>query len=172
MRRLSFILAIAIALTTNSAQAINLKKEGVRKKAPVFELKDAQGQVVRLTDYAGRVVLLDFWATWCGPCRSSMPWFNELSGKYREAGLTVVGVSIDQQGWDVVRPFIEKLQITYPILLGNQRVAYLYGDVDSVPLAFFIDRNQRVAAIHSGEAKQKEFERTIKMLLDEKPSIN
>jgi peroxiredoxin len=94
-----------------------------------------------------------------------MPWFDELSKKYQVAGLTVLGVSIDSEGWDAVKPFLDKIRITYPIVVATQRVTYLYGDVDTVPLAFFIDRNQRVAAIHLGEASRKEFENTIKVLL-------
>jgi cytochrome c biogenesis protein CcmG/thiol:disulfide interchange protein DsbE len=101
-----------------------------------------------------------------------MPWFNELADKYREAGLTIIGISIDQDGWDVVNPFIDKMGVTYPIALSTNRVAYLYGEVDSVPLAFFIDRNQRVAAIHSGEAKRKDFEKIINVLLAEPPTHN
>lgn len=163
--RRSIVLATLSILGVAHLSAITLKKETDRKKAPDFELKDSQGQVVRLSDYAGRVILLDFWATWCVPCKSSMPWFDELSKKYQVAGLTVLGVSIDSEGWDAVKPFLDKIRITYPIVVATQRVTYLYGDVDTVPLAFFIDRNQRVAAIHLGEASRKEFENTIKVLL-------
>jgi len=160
------VLIALLALSVSTQAAINVKKEGDRKRAPDFELKDAAGRVVRLSDYQGRVVLLDFWATWCGPCRQSMPWFNEVSEKYSASGLTVLGVSIDKDGWDVVKPFIEKMGIKYPIVVSSARVLYLYGDVESVPLAFLIDRNQRVAAIHPGEASRKDFERALKTLLD------
>src|SRR5262245_20124661 len=121
---------ICLTLVASMAlYAVTLKKEGERKKAPDFELKDSEGKVVHLTDLVGKVVLLDFWATWCGPCKASMPWMNELAGTYRSEGLEVIGVSMDEDGWQVVRPFIEKMGVNYPILMGNKRVAYLYGDV-------------------------------------------
>lgn len=148
------------------AGAVSLKKEAQRKRAPDFELQDAEGNAVRLSAYKGKVVLLDFWATWCTPCKASMPWMNELSKKYAGEGLVVIGVSMDTEGWPVVKPFVEKMQIAYPILLGTPRVAYLYGDVDSLPLAFFVDRSQRVAGIHLGAASRKDFEKTIRLLLD------
>ena len=168
LRRLLQLSCVAAVLAgaLPTAWAITLKKEAGRKRAPVFELSDGDGKVVRLSDYAGKVVLLDFWATWCAPCKSSIPWMIELSEKYREAGFTVLGISMDEDGWTTVKPFVEKMKITYPILLGNKRVAYLYGDVDSLPLALFVDRNQRVAAIHLGPGSRKEFEKTIKVLLE------
>jgi hypothetical protein len=89
----------------------------------------------------------------------------ELAEKYRGAGLAVIGISMDEEGWPLVEPFMQKLHITYPILVGNKRVAYLYGDVAALPLAFFVDRDQRVAAIHLGSANRKEFEAIINVLL-------
>jgi cytochrome c biogenesis protein CcmG/thiol:disulfide interchange protein DsbE len=155
-----------VILAPSAAAGIKLKRDGSRKRAPEFELKDAQGKTVHLSDYAGRVVVLDFWATWCGPCKGTIPWLIELSEKYRSAGLTVIGISMDEDGWRVINPFVEKMRITYPILLGNKRSAYLYGDVESLPLAFFVDRNQHVAAIHVGAGSRSDFEKTVKLLLE------
>jgi peroxiredoxin len=147
------------------AYGITLKKVPERKKAPDFELKDSEGRTVHLSDYRGKVVLLDFWATWCIPCKAEIPWLEELHKKYEAEGLAVVGISMDREGWPVVRPFLEKKGVTYPILLGNPRVAYLYGDVDALPVAFFVDREQRVAAIHPGAASRKQVESLVKALL-------
>ncbi len=147
------------------AWGITVKKESERKRAPQFELKDSAGRLVRLSDYAGKVVVLDFWATWCGPCKTSIPWLIELSKKFEADGLAVIGISMDEDGWEVVKLFVEEMRITYPVVLGTRRVAYLYGDVDSLPLAFFVDRSQRVAAVHLGPASRKEFEKMIRQLL-------
>ena len=163
--RTAWTIILALTLPFAAESAIAVKKEGDRKRAPQFELPSAEGKTVRLADLAGRVVLIDFWATWCAPCKSSIPWMIELSDKYRDAGLTVLGVSMDEDGWPVVKPFVEKMRVSYPILLGNKRTGYLYGDVESLPLAFFVDRNQRVAAIHLGAASRKEFEKAIQTLL-------
>jgi len=111
-------------------------------------------------------VVLDFWATWCGPCKTSIPWLIELSEKYRADGLVVIGISMDEGGWEAVKPFLDEMRIPYPVVLATRRLAYLYGEVDSLPLAFFVDRSQRVAAIHLGPASRKEFERIIQTLLE------
>jgi peroxiredoxin len=155
------------AVSAYGVFAIGIKKEADRKKAPEFDLKDSQGRVVRLSDFAGKVVLLDFWATWCAPCKESVPWFNELQAKYADRGFTVLAVSMDEGGWPVVKPFAEKAGMTYPVLLGTPRVAYLYGDVDSLPLAFFIDRAGRVAAIHLGPASRKDYDKVVRALLSQ-----
>jgi peroxiredoxin len=155
-----------LALAASSTFAIGIKKEGERKKAPDFELKDSDGRPVRLSDYAGKVVLLDFWATWCTPCKASVPWFNELQTKYSAEGFTVLGVSMDEKGWSVVKPFMDEMRMSYPVVLGTRRVAYLYGDVESLPLAFFVDRRGRVAAIHLGPASKKDYEKVVRALLD------
>jgi len=159
---------MAAALLTAAAVpsgAVTLKKEAERKRAPEFELKDGSGKTVRLSDHAGRVVVLDFWATWCTPCKSAMPWLSELAAKYRGEGFEILGISMDQEGWEKVKPFLAKVPVTYPILMGTRRVGYLYGDVESLPLMFFVDREQRVAAIHVGAASRKEVEKTIRALL-------
>ena len=159
------ILALALLLAALPAAAITIKKQAERKKAPEFELKDASGRTVRLSDYKGKIVVLDFWATWCGPCKAEIPWLNELSKKYEAEGVVVLGISMDEDRWDAVKPFMEKVPMSYPVLMGTRRVAYLYGDVEGLPVAFFVDREQRVAAIHAGAASRKSVEQVIKALL-------
>lgn len=161
--------AIALLLATVPAFAISLKRESERKKAPDFELKDGAGRIVRLSDYKGKVVLLDFWATWCGPCKAEIPWLNELSRKYESEGVVVLGISMDEDRWDAVKPFMDKVPIAYPVLMGTRRVAYLYGDIEGLPVAFFVDREQRVAAIQAGPSSRKSVEQTLKSLLRATP---
>src|SRR5258708_24691396 len=85
--------------------------------APPFVLKQADGKSIGLASYKGKVVLLNFWATWCAPCRVEMPWFEEFSKKYQDQGLAVIGISLDDGGWKTVQPVLGKLKITYPIVL-------------------------------------------------------
>ena len=135
-----------------------------RKAAPEFELKDADGKTVRLSDYKGKVVLLDFWATWCGPCKIEIPWFIEFERHYKDRGFAVVGVSMDEEGWTVVKPFVSELAINYRILQGNDSTADLYGGVNALPTTFLIDREGRVAWKHEGLAGKDDFEDRIKTL--------
>ena len=85
-----------------------------REDAPDFTLKDVEDRDVKLSDYEGKVVLLNFWATWCGPCKIEMPWFVEFQRKYKDRGFSVIAVSMDEEGWDVVRPFLEDLKPNFP----------------------------------------------------------
>ena len=147
-----------------------LKSEQTRKTAPDFELQDASGKTVQLSNYKGKVVLLNFWATWCAPCKAEIPWFNEFAKKYGPDGFAVLGVSMDNDHWTSVKPFMEKMAINYPIMIGTRRVAYLYGDVEALPVTFFLDREQKVAAIFPGAASRKQFEQTINALLTTQPS--
>lgn len=136
-----------------------------RRKAPEFSLKDADGRQVKLSDYKGRVVLLNFWATWCGPCRIEIPWFIEFEQKYKDQGLSVVGIAMDEDGWDVIKPYIERSKVNYRILLGDEIVSELYGGIEALPTTFVIDREGRVASEHPGLISKKVYEDEIQQLL-------
>src|SRR5215472_6032378 len=110
-----------------------------RKTAPNFTLKDAEGKEVHLADYRGKVVLLDFWATWCGPCRIEIPWFREMETQKKDKGFAVLGVSMDDDGWKVVKPFIAEMKMNYRVVLGNDQVAKDYGGLDALQTTFIID---------------------------------
>jgi len=136
-----------------------------RKLAAEFALKDADGRTVRLSDYRGKVVVLDFWATWCNPCRQDFPWFTEFERKNKDRGFAVLGVSMDDDGWSVVRPFLKDLNVNYRVMLGDDHTANLYGGIEALPTTFLIDREGRIAATHVGLAGRNEFEDAIETLL-------
>jgi len=133
-----------------------VKPEQDRKTAPEFALKDSNGQTVHLADYKGKVVLLDFWATWCGPCKIEIPWFIEFEQQFKDRGFAVLGVSMDEDGWEAVKPYMEDLRINYRILLGNEQVSDIYGGVESLPTTLLIDRQGKIASVHIGLSRGKE----------------
>ena len=145
--------------------ASSVKPDTERHPAPEFALKDADGKTVRLEEYKGKVVLLDFFATWCGPCKIEIPWFMEWERKHKDKGFSVLGVSMDDEGWEVVKPFLADLKVNYRVVIGNDSTAQLYGGVDALPTTFLIDRNGKIAAVHIGLASKKAFEDGIEQLL-------
>jgi peroxiredoxin len=148
-----------------SVSAASVKAEKERRAAPDFALKDAEGKLVHLSDYRGKVVLLDFWATWCGPCKIEIPWFMDFQRQNQEKGLVVLGVSMDDEGWEIVKPYLASMKVNYRVVIGNDHTAQLYGGVDALPTTFLIDREGKIAAVHVGLVDRKDFENGISELL-------
>lgn len=159
------LLLAACSSSVRSDRAAAVKPDKDRRSAPDFTLKDADGRSVRLSDYRGKVVLLDFWATWCGPCAMEIPWFMDLERRQKDHGFAVLGVSMDDEGWEAVKPFVSKLGVNYRVLMGNDYTAQLYGGVDALPTTFLIDREGRIAAVHVGLADRRDFEDGVQRLL-------
>jgi cytochrome c biogenesis protein CcmG/thiol:disulfide interchange protein DsbE len=157
--------------STRAVQAQSVKPDKDRKPAPEFTLKDADGKTVHLADYKGKVVLLDFFATWCGPCKIEIPWFMEMERKNRDRGFSVLGVAMDDEGWEVVKPFLADLGVNYRVVIGNDATAGMYGGVDALPTTFLIDKEGRIAAVHVGLASKKDFEDGIEQLLQTAPAV-
>lgn len=145
--------------------AASLRVSQDRKPAPDFSLKDASGASVKLSDYRGKVVLLNFWATWCGPCKVEIPWFIEFQQQYKDHGFVVLGVAMDEEGWDAVKPYMTDRKLNYRVLLGNDSVTQLYGGVDSLPTTFVIDKEGRIASAHVGLVAKNEYLGEIQSLL-------
>jgi thiol-disulfide isomerase/thioredoxin len=133
--------------------------------APDFALKDSSGALIRLSDYKDKVVLLNFWATWCLPCRTEMPWFAEFEEKYKDRGLAVLGVTMDCN-WPQVSAVLAQLKVVrYPLVESTDDVAQMYG-VKALPMTLLIDVDGRVKAIHSGIVDKGIYENEIVQLLD------
>jgi cytochrome c biogenesis protein CcmG/thiol:disulfide interchange protein DsbE len=144
-----------------------MKAPELRQIAPDFTLRDAEGRQVSLSDYRGKIVLLNFWATWCGPCRIEIPWFIDFERQFKDRGFAVLGVSMDEGGWDAVRPYIARMRVNYRVLVGDSMVSDLYGGVESLPTSFMIDRDGRVARVHIGLVSRSEYQNDINALLDQ-----
>jgi cytochrome c biogenesis protein CcmG/thiol:disulfide interchange protein DsbE len=147
-------------------QRSEVKAESKRNVAADFSLKDIDGKTVKLSDYRGKVVLLDFWATWCGPCKIEIPWFIDMQRRLKDRGFAVIGVSMDEEGWEVVKPFLAQMNVNYRVVIGSDSVAQSYGGIEALPTTFLIDREGRIAATHVGLNSRKDFEDGIQQLLE------
>jgi thiol-disulfide isomerase/thioredoxin len=145
------------------------KTEGDHPLAPEFSLTDITGKPLKLSDYQGKVVMLDFWATWCGPCRIEIPSFIELQKRYAAQGFTLIGISMDDSSEAVV-DFYKQFQMNYPVAIGNERLGELYGGIPGLPVTFLIGRDGRIYAKHVGAYDPSVFETEIKELLAASPA--
>jgi thiol-disulfide isomerase/thioredoxin len=131
------------------------------RNAPNFKLTDADGNLVKLSSYRGKVVLLNFWATWCEPCKAEVPWFVDLQKTYAD-DLVVLGVSFDEDGWKSVRPFIEERHVNYPVMLAGPELPDQYRKIESLPATLMINRYGRIVGDHLGLASKAQYEALIK----------
>jgi peroxiredoxin len=158
LRMLLVVAALApVALSTAAAKA--------RPVAPAFALVDLAGKPVRLVDYRGKVVLVDFWATWCGPCRKSVPHLKNLHARYAKQGFVILGLSVDHEGPQVVRDFVKKNAIPWTTALADEKTMEAFGGIRSVPTGFLVDRQGRIAERFQGNVPEATLETAIKPLL-------
>jgi thiol-disulfide isomerase/thioredoxin len=148
------------------AVRLQAKSSGDHPLAPGFSLTDISGKPLRLSDYQGKVVMLDFWATWCGPCRIEIPGFIELQKRYGSQGFAVIGISMDDSSDSgAVVDFYNQLKMNYPVAIGNERLGELYGGVLGLPTTLLIGRDGRIYAKHVGATDSDVFEAEIQQLL-------
>jgi cytochrome c biogenesis protein CcmG/thiol:disulfide interchange protein DsbE len=178
--KLWFILVIGIVIIAGIAYGFLSTTEVVEKEttqkpvqekkqefpvAPDFALEDLDGNTVRLSDYAGKVVILDFWATWCGPCRRGIPEFIELQEEYGEEKLVILGISVDQGDLSVVPKFADEYGINYPVLYANSDIQMKYGPIRSIPTAFVIDKDGKARDMAVGLRPKSYFKKVVDSLL-------
>ena len=144
MRRLLFPMALASALAAVITPATSGPAHAAGAPAPPFTVKGLDGRTLRLSDFKGKPVVLDFWATWCVPCRATLPHLSELQERHRDQGLVVLGLSVDDDNPQEVRRFADRLQARFRIALADDRVLNLYGPIRSIPTTFFINRRGEV----------------------------
>ncbi|GAC1651130.1 MAG: hypothetical protein NVS9B15_11170 [Acidobacteriaceae bacterium] len=133
------------------------------KPAPLFTLSDLEGKKVSLSDFKGKPLVVNFWATWCGPCKVEMPWFEEFRKKYSAEGFEILGVADDPDaGKDAIATTARKLGVTYPILLVDPKMEKAYGDPEVLPMSFYVDKTGRITEVTAGLGTKDELEAKIK----------
>jgi thiol-disulfide isomerase/thioredoxin len=166
------VLAVVLlaAVTVRGEQAVG-------SAAPAFSLKDLKGASVTMAQQAGKVVIVNFWATWCGPCKAEMPILMKLQQVHGPAGLVVLGVSMDEEGPSVISPWLQKTKfvmdgkqaaINFPILVGTPQVSTAYGEIEALPATFIIDRQGKIVQRIDGPIEFKDVDHTVKPLLAKK----
>lgn len=134
------------------------------KPAPEFALLDTNGMEQKLSDFKGKVIILDFWATWCPPCREEIPHFIDIYDRYKDRGLEVIGIALDEDK-EKVKSFVKDKGINYPVLLGNGQVTDLYGGIDGIPTTFVLDRDGNIRKKYIGYREREVFESDVQELL-------
>jgi peroxiredoxin len=135
------------------------------RHAPDFELVSLDGRKVKLSDYRGKAVILNFWATWCGPCKIEMPWFVDLQKQYGNEGLTILGVAMDDSDPQKIAQFASEMGVNYPVLLGTDQVSEAYGNVEYLPTTFYINRDGNIVGKSAGLMGKGQLEDDAKKAL-------
>jgi peroxiredoxin len=136
----------------------------VHKKAPKFVRKDLENRRIDLESYRGKVVLLNFWATWCAPCKVEMPRFVEWQNKYGPRGLRIIGISMDDDE-PLVHTAYAELRLNYPVVMGDEKLGELYGGILGLPATYLIDSHGRIQEVYRGEADLNQIETQLRSLL-------
>ena len=134
--------------------------------APAWKLKDLDGKEVSSSQFQGKIVVVDFWATWCVPCIGEIPGYIKLQEKYGKDGLVIVGISLDEKGPEQVKSFVKAKGMNYQVVMGSEEVQQLFGGLDSIPTTFLIDRTGMIRDRKIGAEPAEEYERKVKAVLN------
>ena len=135
--------------------------------APSFELPNLDGNLVQSTDLEGKVVIVDFWATWCPPCRQMIPELKKVYDKFKGRNVEILAISLDEGGAETVKEFVEKSAINYTVLLGDREISKKFGQINAIPTSFIIDKQGNIRDKHIGFRNAEDMERIVKELLSE-----
>ena len=162
----SLMLVFGFKLARRSNQGIDSGTAQMKSgAAPDFTLQSLEGKTIHLSDFRGKAVVLNFWATWCGPCKIEMPWFVDLQKQYGPAGVQFLGVAMDDASTKDIAEFAQSMNVNYPILIGKEAVGDAYGGVQFLPETFYIDRNGKVVDKGFGLKSRSEIEDDVKKIL-------
>jgi peroxiredoxin len=153
------IIALVFFIVAGNAQSSK------RQKAPNFALSSQNGKVIELVKLKGKVVLVNFWATWCPPCRAEIPDFIDVYNIYKSKGFEIVGIALDEEGWQKVAPFMKEAKINYPIVLGTRTITQAYGGIDGIPTTFIVDKDGYIVEHQVGMLTKTALEKALKKYL-------
>ena len=163
--RLSLLLTVGAVVLCAAPAYSQILAGATEEPAPSFAVRSLDGQTVRLSQLRGHPVIVDFWATWCVPCRASLPDLNAIQAQYEKSGLVVVGLSVDDGDVQVVRRFTHRMGLRFPVAMADERVMDLYGPIRSIPTAFFINRNGLVVRRVVGYVDEETLQQYAKEIL-------
>ena len=165
------MLFAGIRTARNNRANFPAKGQLIGNLAPDFELPALDGKNLKLSDLRGKAVLLNFWATYCGPCKIEMPWFVELQKEYGPQGFQIVGVAMDDASLEEIAKFAKEMGVNYPILLGKESVGQSYGGVSVLPTTFFLDRDGKLIAREFGLQSRSVFVDHIKKAMSQGQAV-
>jgi peroxiredoxin len=168
---LMLVFGIQKARHGNSAPTLGGVNKLQGQPAPDFSLTEVDGKTVKLSDFHGKAVLLNFWATWCEPCKIEMPWFVDLQKKYGPQGLQVIGVAMDDASPKEIGEFAQKMSVNYPVLVGKDAVGDQYGGIPYLPSTFYISRDGKVVDRVYGLVSRSEIENNIQKALGQQGQV-
>jgi thiol-disulfide isomerase/thioredoxin len=171
----AFVVALGLYVGYHEARrapAVSTPRLTQSSVAPDFSLESLDGKTVHLSDLRGKAVLLNFWATWCGPCKIEMPWFVDFQSEYGSQGLQIVGVAMDDASKEDIAKFAKDMGVNYPILIGKEAVGDQYGGVPALPETFLITRDGRIVDKIVGLRGKAEIEDSIKKALSAPPAAS
>ncbi|MFC2161787.1 TlpA family protein disulfide reductase [Acidobacteriota bacterium] len=160
------ILSSTLVLLVSLVTGFLFSQENPPEDAPDFTLTDMDGNTITLSELKGNVVFLNFWATWCTPCKKEIPFFNEAYKTHKDSGLKIIGISIDRSK-HIVKRYLAKQEFLYPIAMGNQKFLNVYGIARAVPVTVIIDKNGKLRHKVIGDLEREEIEKYFQELINE-----